>query len=81
MPDTIRIGDLTVLAPPSGDDSRTPVLFVRHLRRRPGGPWLRSSRARSRVRHRSARSGSRIGSDLGNVSVDDYVDDAAEIAR
>lgn len=86
MSETIRIGDLTVLRARPATVTRPPVLFVHGIfaDAREWAEWLPFFAGRgfpAFAVNLRGRSGSRIGTDLGNVSVDDYVDDAAEIAR
>jgi pimeloyl-ACP methyl ester carboxylesterase len=86
MIETIRAGDVTALRAGPSDGARSPVLFV-HGYFVDGSVWtgwldLFAARGVPAVAvHLRGRAGSRPGIDIGDASMNDFADDAAEVAR
>jgi non-heme chloroperoxidase len=86
MIDTIRVGDVTALRAKPANASRPPVLFV-HGYFVDGSVWARwleffAARGVPAIAvHLRGRAGSRPGVDLGRASMNDFADDAAEVAQ
>lgn len=84
--ETIRVGDLTVACARPAAATYPPVLFVHGIfvDSREWTEWLPFFAARGFPAYAvnlRGRAGSRPGTKLGGVSLDDYVADAAEVAR
>jgi pimeloyl-ACP methyl ester carboxylesterase len=86
MIETIRVGEITALRAGPSNASRRPVLFV-HGYFVDGSIWTHwlgffAARGVPAVAvHLRGRAGSRPGTNLGRVSMNDFADDAAEVAR
>ena len=86
MLETTRIGDLTVAHARPRQATRPPVLFVHGIfvDARLWSDWLPFFAERgfpAFAVNLRGRAGSRLGTNLGGTSINDYVNDAAEIAR
>jgi len=86
MTETIRVDDLTVACALPRQSTRRPVLFVHgyFATARVFTEWLPFFAARSVPAYAinlRGRSGSRTNVDLGRATMDDFVDDAAAVAR
>jgi pimeloyl-ACP methyl ester carboxylesterase len=84
--ETISVGALTVLRAQPAVERHPPVLFVHGIfvDSREWAPWLPRFADRGFTAcavNLRGRAGSRPGTKLGSVSFDDYVTDAAEVAR
>lgn len=86
MIQTIHAGDVTALRAGPEHSARRPVLFV-HGYFVDGSVWTRwlelfAARGVPAVAvHLRGRTGSVVGTDLGRASINDFVDDAARVAR
>ena len=88
MIDTILVDDITVACarPPTGDAAADPVLFIHgyFADARVWTGWLERFAARGVPAYAvnlRGRAGSRPSTDLGRASIDDFVADAARVAR